>query len=127
MSGGIIAITGANWDFGRALAQRFAAEGEQVVLLGRSFAKVQAIADEIGDAALAVACDVTSAIAVEKAFATIAKRHAKIDVLINNAAIFKPFLIAEASEEQILGSLITNLAGPILSARSAIPMMERVG
>lgn len=127
MPGKIIAITGANGGLGRALAQRLAADGEHVVLLGRSLEKVQAVADTIGEGALAIACDVTSAASVKAAFAAIAERHARIDVLINNAAIYQPFLIEEASDEQLLSGILTNLAGPIFCARSAIPMMERGG
>jgi len=127
MAGKVIVITGANGGLGRALAQRFAREGEQVVLLGRRLDKVQEVAEAIGDAALAVACDVTSPQSVRAAFAAIAERHAKIDVLINNAAIFKPFLIEEASDEQLLAGILTNFAGPIFCSRSAIPMMERGG
>jgi NAD(P)-dependent dehydrogenase (short-subunit alcohol dehydrogenase family) len=127
MAGKVIVITGANGGLGRALAQRFAAEGEQVVLLGRSLEKVQAVADEIGANALAAACEVTSPDSVRAAFATIAATHPKIDALINNAAIFKPFLVEEATDDQILGTVLTNLAGPILCARSAIPMLNRGG
>jgi len=127
MPGKVIAITGANGGLGRALAQRFAAEGEEVILLGRSLAKVQEVADAIGERAMAVACDVTSTASVRVAFAAIAERHPRLDVLINNAAIFKPFLIEEASDDQLLSGILTNLAGPIFCARSAIPMMERGG
>lgn len=127
MSGKVIAITGANGGLGRTLAQRFAGEGESVVLLGRSLAKVQAVADEIGANALAVECDVTSPDSVKAAFAAIAKVHPRLDVLINNAAIFQPFLIEEATDAQIMQGILTNLAGPVLCSRSAIPMMERGG
>ena len=127
MAGKIIVITGANGGLGRALAQRFARDGETVVLLGRSLAKVRAVADAIGGSALAVECDVTSADSVRAAFAEIARAHPKIDALINNAAIFKPFLIEEASDEQVLGAVLTNLAGPIFCSRSAIPMLSRGG
>jgi NAD(P)-dependent dehydrogenase (short-subunit alcohol dehydrogenase family) len=127
MPGKVIAITGANGGLGRALAQRLAADGEQVVLLGRSLAKVQEVADAIGERALAIACDVTSLESVKAAFGTIAGRHPKLDVLINNAAIFNPFLIEEASDEQLLSGILTNFAGPIFCARSAIPMMQRGG
>jgi meso-butanediol dehydrogenase / (S,S)-butanediol dehydrogenase / diacetyl reductase len=123
----IIVITGAGIGLGRALARRFAADGDQVVLLGRTFSKVQAAAQEIGERALAVACDVASVESVATAFAEIAKRHSRIDVLINNAAVFEPFLIAEATDEQIMGTLATNLGGPILCTRAAIPMMGRGG
>jgi 3-oxoacyl-[acyl-carrier protein] reductase len=127
MAGKVIAITGANGGLGRALAQRFAGEGEEVVLLGRTLAKVQEVADLIGDRAMAVACDVADPRSVTAAFAAIAERHPGIDVLINNAAIFKPFLIAEASDDQILSGVLTNLAGPVFCARSAIPLMARGG
>jgi meso-butanediol dehydrogenase / (S,S)-butanediol dehydrogenase / diacetyl reductase len=123
----IIVITGAGIGLGRALARRFAADGDQVVLLGRTFSKVQAAAQEIGERALAVACDVASPESVKTAFAEIAKRHPRIDILINNAAVFEPFLIADATDEQIMGTLATNLGGPILCTRAAIPMMGRGG
>jgi meso-butanediol dehydrogenase/(S,S)-butanediol dehydrogenase/diacetyl reductase len=123
----IIVITGAGVGLGRALARRFAVDGDTVVLLGRTFSKVQAAAQEIGERAMAVACDVASPASVKKAFAEIAARHPKIDVLINNAAVFEPFLVAEATDEQILNTLATNLGGAILCTRSAIAMMGRGG
>lgn len=110
---------------GRALARRFAQEGETVILLGRTYAKVQALAEELGEPAFAVECDVGSADSVRAAFAKIAERHPKIDVLINNAAIYEPFTVAEGTDEQIIGSVNTNLLGPIFCARAAIPMMEK--
>jgi meso-butanediol dehydrogenase/(S,S)-butanediol dehydrogenase/diacetyl reductase len=123
----IIVITGAGVGLGRALARRFAADGETVVLLGRTAAKVQAAAAEIGDRAMAVACDVSSPDAVRTAFAQIAELYPRIDVLINNAALYEPFLIAEASDAQICSLVATNLIGPMLCARAAIPMMGRGG
>ena len=121
----VMVITGAGAGLGRALARRFAADGETVVLLGRNAEKVQKAAAEIGERALALGCDVASPDSVRAAFARIAERHPRIDVLINNAAVFEPFLIAEASDDQILKSVTTNLAGPILCARSAIPLMGK--
>lgn len=117
-------ITGAGVGLGRALAKRFASEGDSVVLLGRTFAKVEAAAAEIGAGALAIGCDVSSAASVRAAFAQIAKTHAHVDVLINNAAVFEPFLIAEATDEQIINTINTNLTGAMLCTRSAIPLMK---
>lgn len=118
-------ITGAGVGLGRALARRFHHDGHHVVLLGRTAAKVEAVAAELGARAMALGCDVASPESVRAAFAAIAQDHAHIDVLINNAAVFEPFLIAEASDEQLLGTIATNLAGPMLCARAAIPMMAR--
>lgn len=125
--GKTIVITGAGAGLGRALAREFAADGETVVLLGRTLAKVEAVAAELGERALAVECDVSSPDSVREAFDSIAKRHSRIDVLINNAAIFEPFTIANAADRQIVGAVMTNMAGPMLCARSAIPLMGNGG
>jgi NAD(P)-dependent dehydrogenase (short-subunit alcohol dehydrogenase family) len=109
------------------LARRFSADGEAVVLLGRTAAKVEAVAAAIGGSASGIGCDVASPDSVRSAFAQIAQRHPRIDVLINCAAVYQPFLIAEATDDQILKTITTNLAGPIYCARAAIPMLNRGG
>ena len=123
----LIVITGAGAGLGRALSRRFSADGETVVLLGRNAAKVESVARQIGERAWALGCDVSSPESVRDAFARIAARHPRIDVLINNAAVYEPFLIAEATDEQILKSISTNLTGPILCSRSAIPLLGKGG
>jgi meso-butanediol dehydrogenase / (S,S)-butanediol dehydrogenase / diacetyl reductase len=121
----VIVITGAGIGLGRALARRFVNDGERVVLLGRTFSKVKAAAEDMGERALPVECDVASPDSVKAAFAEIARVYPRIDVLINNAAVFEPFLVAEATDEQILNTLAINLGGAILCCRSAIPAMDR--
>lgn len=123
----IIVITGAGVGLGRTLARRFAADGDTVILLGRTAAKVEAVAAELGAPAMGVGCDVSSPDSVRAAFAAIAERHPKIDVLINNAAFFEPSTVAAASDEHILKTINTNLSGAMFCARAAIPMMERGG
>jgi NAD(P)-dependent dehydrogenase (short-subunit alcohol dehydrogenase family) len=120
-----IVITGAGAGLGKALAERFASEGETVILLGRTASKVEALAAELGAPAMGVGCDVADPDSVRAAFAAIAAVHPKIDVLINNAAVYEPFTVAEARDDQIRTILDTNLAGPIYCCRSAIPMMEK--
>ncbi|MDE2043422.1 MAG: SDR family NAD(P)-dependent oxidoreductase, partial [Alphaproteobacteria bacterium] len=95
--GKVIVITGAGDGLGRALARRFAKDGETVILLGRTLAKVQAVAEELGSPHKAVHCDVGDPASVTAAFAEIGKDHRRIDVLINNAAIFWPLTLAEAT------------------------------
>jgi len=119
----IIVITGAGAGLGRALARRFAAEGETIVLLGRTVTKLETLAAEIGARAIAVECDVGSPASVKAAFAAIAAAHPRIDVLINNAAVFEPFLITNATDDQILRTIATNVGGPILCTRAAIPLL----
>ena len=125
--GKIIVITGAGDGLGRALARRFAKDGETVILLGRTFSKVKAVADELGMPHFAVECDVANPVSVRAAFAKIAERHPKIDVLINNAGIFEPFTLAEVRHDQITASVMTNLAGPVFCAHEALPLLQNGG
>jgi NAD(P)-dependent dehydrogenase (short-subunit alcohol dehydrogenase family) len=125
--GRVIVITGAGDGLGRALARRFARDGETVILLGRTLAKIQAVADELGAPHFALECDVGKPDSVRAAFAAIARHHPKISVLINNAGIFMPFTLAEASDDQVTSLLMTNFAGPIFCAREALPLLRGGG
>jgi meso-butanediol dehydrogenase / (S,S)-butanediol dehydrogenase / diacetyl reductase len=123
----VIVITGAGDGLGRALSRRFAKDGETVVLLGRTLSKVQAVADELGAPHFAVECDVSVPDSVRAAFAVIAGKHSRIDVLINNAAIFVPFTLAEVTDDQINAQLSINFAGPIYCSREALPLLRGGG
>jgi meso-butanediol dehydrogenase / (S,S)-butanediol dehydrogenase / diacetyl reductase len=122
--GKIIAITGAGDGLGRALARRFAKDGDIVILLGRTRSKVEAVVAELGAPHMAVLCDVGDAASVNAAFAQIAAVHPKIDVLINNAAVFVPFKLADATDAQIMALTMTNFVGPILVSRAALPLLR---
>jgi NAD(P)-dependent dehydrogenase (short-subunit alcohol dehydrogenase family) len=130
--GKTIVITGAGTGLGRAMARRLAQDGHRLVLLGRTLAKIEAVAEEIGANQLrgdawAAACDVADAMSVEVAFAAIAAREARIDVMINNAAVYEPLMIEDATEAQIAAALDTNLAGTIRCSQAAVAQMERGG
>jgi meso-butanediol dehydrogenase / (S,S)-butanediol dehydrogenase / diacetyl reductase len=120
----IIVITGAGDGLGRALARRFARDGETVVLLGRTQAKIDAVTAEIGAPHFAIQCDVADPDSVRAAFAAIAQRHPKIDILINNAAVYEPFGLHEVTDAQIQAQVSINLAGPVHCAREALPLLR---
>jgi NAD(P)-dependent dehydrogenase (short-subunit alcohol dehydrogenase family) len=109
------------------MARRFAADGDKVILLARTAAKVQALADEIGNGATAVSCVVSDPASVRHAFEQIAVRYGSIDALINNAANFTPARFEEASDQLILDSVLSNLAGPMFCTRAALPLLRRGG
>ena len=118
--GKTVVITGAGVGLGRAIARRFASEGETCILLGRTLSKVQALAEELGDPHFAVECDVGDAQSVRAAFAKIAERHPKIDVLINNAAYYEPGKARDVSDEVIERIVRSNFIGPIYTCRAAL-------
>ncbi len=120
-----VVITGAGAGLGRALAKGFASEGNRVILLGRTGAKVEKVAAEIGGDALAITCDIGSPESVREAFARIEQEASVIDVLINNAGVYEPYFIKDATDEQISAAIQANLAGPIYCCRAAIPLMRK--
>ena len=120
-----IVITGGGSGLGRALARRFAAVGETLILLDRDTDKVGKVAAEIGGHAFA--CNVASPESVRAAFEAIALRFPRIDVLINNAGIFAPFAMVDATDAQIMDTVAINLCGPMLCVRSAVPLMGAGG
>lgn len=123
--GKIIVITGAGAGLGRAIARRLAADGHELFLLGRTLAKLETAAAEFGALAHPILCDVADPDSVDRAFAEIASRVSRIDVLINNAGTFEPFSIREATNAQIASILNTNLAGPVYCSRAALPLMGK--
>lgn len=122
-----IVITGAGDGLGRTLARRFSSDGDRIVLLGRTLSKVEAVAEELGEPSFALQCEVSDPASVRAAFGEIAKRCGNIDALINNAAAYKPFSLSEATDEQIMAMVGTNLAGPVLCSREALPLLRGGG
>jgi NAD(P)-dependent dehydrogenase (short-subunit alcohol dehydrogenase family) len=119
-----IVITGAGSGLGRALARRLAGSGNALFLMGRNAGKLEAIVREL-PGACPVICDVADPGSVADAFAHVAGQAPRLDVLINNAGLFEPSMIAEASDRHIRSILDTNLTGAIHCARAAIPMMGK--
>lgn len=121
----VVVITGGGAGLGRTLARRFAEAGNTVIVLGRTLAKVEAVAADLPGGAEGLECDVASPDAVEAAFRLIAERHGRVDLLINNAATYEPFFVAHGTDSQIMAPALTNFVGPILTSRAVIPLMPR--
>jgi NAD(P)-dependent dehydrogenase (short-subunit alcohol dehydrogenase family) len=122
-------VTGAARGIGLAVAKRFLAEGFGVALLdieSTLLAKsMSALAKP--DATLALTCDVSDAAAVASAFAEIERRFGRLDALVNNAgvAVFAPLM--ETSDADWSRVLATNLTGPFLCSKAAVPLMRHHG
>jgi NAD(P)-dependent dehydrogenase (short-subunit alcohol dehydrogenase family) len=124
LTGKTVAITGASRGIGAAAARAFAAVGANVVLLARDREAIAALAGEIGQAALAVPCDVTRYWEVEAALAAAADAFGGLDVLISNAGVIEPISHIAETDPDAWGQLIDiNLKGVFHCARAALPLM----
>jgi meso-butanediol dehydrogenase / (S,S)-butanediol dehydrogenase / diacetyl reductase len=120
-------ITGAGTGIGRAIALAMAREGAQVALAARRREPLESVADEIGAAALAIECDVTSRASVEAALAAAVARLGSVNVLVNNAGAAVVADAGKTSDEDWRRILDVNLTGTFLMSRAALPEFRRIG
>jgi len=128
MQGKVVAITGASRGIGAAAARVFAAAGAKVALLARSEGEIDALAAEIGPAALALRCDVADWASVQQAVATVVQRFGRLDVLVNNAGTIDPIARLADVDPAAWGRAVdVNLKGVFHGLRAAIPVMRAQG
>lgn len=128
MTGKTVMITGASRGIGAAAARIFADAGANVALVARSQDAIAGLAQEIGDAALAIPCDVSRYWEVEAAVNATVKTFGGLDVLINNAGVIEPISHLSAADPEAWGHVIDiNLKGVFNGMRAALPVMESAG
>ena len=122
-------VTGAGRRIGRVIALTLARAGAHVVVnYNRSRAEAQATAREIaalGVQAGALHADVSRPRQVEAMFRNLEKRFGRLDVLVNNAAVFFPRTWNELTEKDWDETLGTNLKGAFFCAQAAARLMTR--
>ena len=115
-------VTGAARGIGAAEAIRLAQEGANVAVLDLSAEACQETVEAVeaaGAEAIAIACDVSSAQQVEKAFEEIANRFGRIDILVNNAGLLRDNLSFKMSEDDWDKVLDVHLKGSFLCSKAA--------
>jgi NADP-dependent 3-hydroxy acid dehydrogenase YdfG len=124
LRGKVAVVTGASSGIGEAASRALVAEGVQVVLAARSVARLEALAQELGELALAVPTDVGDEAAVERLFAEVQRRFAGLDLLFNNAGIGYGGPFVEGKTEEWRATIDANLYGVLFCTRKAIPLMR---
>jgi len=121
----IALITGAAQGIGEACARRFAREGARVVIADVADERGRALAAELQ--ADYLHCDVGDKHQVDALVAETMKAHGRIDVLVNNAGIFKAADFLDVSEKDFDAVLRVNLKGAFLVAQAVAREMARAG
>jgi 3alpha(or 20beta)-hydroxysteroid dehydrogenase len=128
LEGKVAVITGAAMGMGAGAARRFITEGARVVLADIDLPAAAALAKELGDNAVAVGHDVSDEGSWETVVGTAEAAFGGIDILLNNAGIWRTAPLVEQSAEGFDRIIAVNLRGVFLGMRAvATPMRARGG
>src|SRR5262249_12780492 len=117
-------VTGASSGFGAAIARRFAARGDRVVITARRGARLAALAAELRDGVLAPELDLQARAAVERVTAHLPPAFADSDVLVNNAGLALGLALAPGAALDDWDRMIdTNCKGLAYVTRAVLPGM----
>ncbi len=114
-----VLVTGATRGIGRAIAERFVAQGDRVATLVRS-------GGDVPEGVLAVPGDVSDTAAVDAAFAQIEAEHGPVEVLVANAGVTRDGLLMRMTDEDFEAVLDVNLTGVFRCVRRASKGMIRL-
>lgn len=120
-------ITGAARGIGRAFAERYVREGARVAIADIDIDRARQTASDIGDSAIAVRMDVTDQTSIDDAVAQTIDQLGRIDILINNAAIFTAAPITEITRADYARTFDINVAGPLFTLQAVAKHMVEQG
>jgi 3-oxoacyl-[acyl-carrier protein] reductase len=123
----VVLVTGAGTGLGAAAALSFAAAGAHVVLCGRRKDKIDSIAEQItaaGGTALSVQTDVSSPSDVSRLISRTLEHFGRIDVLVNNAAVFEAGDVADTEYDAWSRQIAVNLTGVFLVTKACLTVMR---
>jgi NAD(P)-dependent dehydrogenase (short-subunit alcohol dehydrogenase family) len=127
LAGKVAIITGAAQGIGEAYARRFAAEGARVVVADVNAEKGAAVARALGGEAVFERVDVASEPDTRRLARAVADRFGRIDVLLNNAAIFDGIDNQNHTYEYLRKIFDVNYFGTWLMCRAVFPLMRQQG
>ena len=125
LKGRVCIVTGGAQGIGEACARRFAREGAKVVLADIDDARGQAVAAELQ--ATYVHCDVGDKAQVDALVARTLQAHGRIDVLVNNAGIFKAADFLDITEADWDAVIDVNLKGSFLVGQAVAREIVKTG
>jgi NADP-dependent 3-hydroxy acid dehydrogenase YdfG len=126
-SGRVAVITGASSGIGEATARALAADGHRLALLARRADRIEALADELGNGALAIEADVTDRDAMVAAAERVQSELGGADILVNNAGVMLLAPFSSEQKEEIRQMVETNLLGAITAAEVFLDQLRDGG
>lgn len=119
-----VIVTGGSEGIGFGIAAALVREGARVVLVARREDKLAQAAGVLGEAASYVVGDAGSFAVAEQAVQTAVARHGGLDLLVNNAGLLLPGMVATQSLDDVEVMFSVNLRSAIVFVRAAIDAMR---
>lgn len=121
-------VTGGASGFGEGMARRFAEEGASVVVADLNIKGAQRVAEDIGDAAVAVQTDVSLASDIQTMVDLATAKFGRLDIMVNNAGYtHRNGDMLEVDEETFDLITAVNMKALYHAARAVVPIMEKQG
>lgn len=125
LTGQVAIITGAGSGLGAVIARALAAAGAWCVLAGRRPAPLENLRIEIGASARVIPCDVRDEAQIENLIAQTVQAFGRMDILINNAGVFRMAALMQTTTALFDETLAANLRGVFLLCRAAWPHLQK--
>jgi NADP-dependent 3-hydroxy acid dehydrogenase YdfG len=107
----VAVITGASSGIGDFTARALGSQGYRLALLARRIDRIEALAAELGEGAVAVEADVTDRASMVAAAARVADEFGRVDALVNNAGVMLLAPFSSEQKDEIRQMVETNLLG----------------
>ncbi len=127
LEGKVAIVTGGARGIGRAICERFIAEHARVAVADILVDEARAVAAALGERAFAVELDVTRQESIDRMVETVVAREGRIDVLVNNAAVFDMAPILEVSPESYDRVFAVNVKGLLFTLQAVARRMVAQG
>ena len=126
-SGRVAVITGASSCIGEATARALVADGHRVALLARRADRIQALADELGNGAIAIEADVTDRDLIVAAAERVQQELGGADILVNNAGVMLTAPFTSDQREEHRRMVETNLLGAMTATEVFLEQLRANG
>jgi 3-oxoacyl-[acyl-carrier protein] reductase len=121
-------VTGAGSGFGAGIAQRFAEEDARVGVLDVNAEAARAVAEELGERALALTADVTDQASLTEAIEALEQWAAPLNILVNNAGVgLLPTPLEDVAADDFDRVVDVNMRAIYLASKTVVPAMKKRG
>lgn len=119
----VVIVTGGAGGIGESITRAFHAQGAKVAFLDLDVKRGDALAAELGEGSLFLACDLTDIPALKAAVEAVRARFGPVGVLVNNAAHDERHATLEVTEDYWDGRIAVNLKHQFFAAQAVLPDM----